>query len=94
MGVNDRRFFACPALIPHVLEKALFAGAFVPSIPRCAASIPREIGSGTTIARVAASARGVDRLRGAREKGALEGAEGELDFRMPDGSSGQPETDS
>jgi hypothetical protein len=42
MGVNDRRFFACPALIPHVLEKTLFAGTFVPSIPGWAGSIPRE----------------------------------------------------
>jgi hypothetical protein len=37
MGVNDRRFFPCPALIPYILEKVVFAGTFFPSIPQCAA---------------------------------------------------------
>ena len=46
-----------PALIPHVLGKGLLCRACRPTILRCAASIPREIGSGgATIARVAASA--------------------------------------
>jgi hypothetical protein len=43
MGVNDRRLFACPAVIPHDLENASFAGRFVPSIPQCPGAIPREI---------------------------------------------------
>jgi hypothetical protein len=42
MGVNDRRLFACPALIPHDLGNGLFAGIFLSSIPPSAGSIPRE----------------------------------------------------
>jgi hypothetical protein len=33
MAVNDRRFFARPAVIPLDLENVEFAGIFAPSIP-------------------------------------------------------------
>src|SRR6266542_4802169 len=66
MGVNDRRFFACPALIPHFLERPCLQGlsshrsrdAPLPSRARSAGARRSR--------RVAASARGVDCLRGAR----------------------------
>src|SRR2546423_14412057 len=42
MGGNARRLLACPAQIPHVVGRALFAGTFRPSIPPTPALIPRE----------------------------------------------------
>jgi lysophospholipase L1-like esterase len=68
MGVNDRRLFACPALIPHDLEKIFFAGIFLSSIPPRLHSIPRENSararSGRLCALGTATARPVAATRG------------------------------
>ncbi len=61
LGVNDRRLFACPALIPLGSGNALFAGSFVLPMPRCAGWIPRQILSEGTIAHFCSSAAGAGR---------------------------------